>query len=122
MVESVGGVSLPIDVLAEPGFRLLADQLDLLLQRHKPKMFVLTPFSNPCGSLYTESELYAIVAVLKKFPDVIVLVDNIYHQLNYNGVALTRFTALAGERLFNQTISIEGTVKSHSLRMAIAYV
>src|SRR5690606_27969662 len=40
---------------------------------------------NPTGAVYTKEELAALAQVFVKYPDIIIVSDEIYEYINYNG-------------------------------------
>jgi aspartate aminotransferase len=45
-------------------------------------------FSSPCnpsGSVYSREELTALAKVLEKYPEIIVVADEIYEHINFSG-------------------------------------
>ncbi|MEK7765679.1 MAG: pyridoxal phosphate-dependent aminotransferase, partial [bacterium] len=53
----------------------------------RTKVLILNAPSNPAGSIYTAAELQALAAVLRDFPRVWVISDEIYDALTYAGPA-----------------------------------
>ena len=47
-------------------------------------MILCSP-SNPTGSVYSKEELAGLAAVLAKYPQVVVIADEIYEHINYIG-------------------------------------
>lgn len=51
----------------------------------KTRMFIFNSPHNPTGKVFTKSELEQIAAVLRKYPDVVVIADEVYEYLVFNG-------------------------------------
>ncbi|MEG2514386.1 MAG: aminotransferase class I/II-fold pyridoxal phosphate-dependent enzyme, partial [Bacteroidaceae bacterium] len=51
----------------------------------KTKAIILCSPSNPTGSVYSKAELKGLVEVLVKYPNIIVIADEIYEHINYIG-------------------------------------
>ena len=67
---------------------------------------------NPTGSVYTRDELQALVDVIAKYPDVIVLSDEIYEHINYTG----EFTSMASfPEIADRTVIINGVSKAYAM-------
>lgn len=84
MVKLADGVPVYIYTGIEQDFKITPKQLEEAITP-KTKALILCSPSNPTGSLYTKSELEAIVEVLKKYPQVYVIADEIYEHINYVG-------------------------------------
>ncbi|MDE6465980.1 MAG: aminotransferase class I/II-fold pyridoxal phosphate-dependent enzyme, partial [Duncaniella sp.] len=76
------------------------------------RMLLLCSPSNPTGSVYSREELQAIVDVLAKHPDVMVLADEIYEHINFTG----SFTSLAAfPEIADRVILINGVSKAYAM-------
>ena len=51
----------------------------------KTKMFMFSSPCNPSGSVYSKDELAALAEVFRKYPDVLILSDEIYEYINFVG-------------------------------------
>jgi aspartate aminotransferase len=82
MVKLAGGVPVTVKAGIESDFKITPQQLDDAITP-KTKVFLFSSPSNPTGSLYSIDELEALAAVFRKYPEVIVLSDEIYELINY---------------------------------------
>ena len=82
MVKVAGGKVVPIMTRYEDRYCLTAEQLRNALTE-KTRMLILCSPNNPTGSVYSYEELAAIVDVLRDWPNVVVLSDEIYSALVY---------------------------------------
>lgn len=87
------------------------DRLDALLTP-KTKMLVLNTPHNPTGKVFSRRELEGIAAVLKKHPHVLVLADEVYEFMAYDGLAHERIASFPG--MFDRTISLFSAGKTFS--------
>jgi len=71
-----------VDTSAQTGFKVTPAALDAAIT-DKTKWLMLNSPGNPSGAVYSEEELKAIAAVLKKHPHVWVLSDDMYEHLIY---------------------------------------
>lgn len=109
MVAMLGGEVVGIP-LAAPDFTLTPAQLKETLAAHpKAKALVLNYPSNPTGVTYAADELQALADVLKE-TDLVVIADEIYSELLYNG----SHTSLA-KFLPGQTLVLNGASKSGAM-------
>ncbi len=82
MVKVAGGKVVPIQTKYENRYCLTAEELRAALSE-KTRMLILCSPNNPTGSVYSYEELAAIVDVLREYPQVAVLSDEIYNALVY---------------------------------------
>lgn len=78
----------------------------------KTKMLVLNTPHNPTGKVLSRTELEQIAQVLQRHPHVIVLSDEVYEFMTYNGLRHERIASLPG--MFDRTISLFSAGKSFS--------
>ena len=71
-----------IEAGLEQDFKITPDQLEASIT-DKSKLFVLNSPSNPTGSVYSESEIKALGEVLKKYPQVLTISDDIYEHIRW---------------------------------------
>lgn len=96
----------------ENNFKVTVAQLEAV-RTDKTKVLVLNTPSNPTGMIYTAEELLAIGnwAVAH---DILILADDIYGRLVYNGNKFTPISSLS-EEIRKQTVVINGVSKSYSM-------
>ena len=111
MVKLAEGVVVPVDTKYEDRYCLTPEQLKKALTK-KTRMIILCSPNNPTGSVYSASELEALVAVLRDFPDVFILSDEIYNSLSY-GVTPTSFSYFPD--LAERLIIINGVSKAYAM-------
>jgi aspartate aminotransferase len=80
MVEISGGKPRAIETQAKDRFKLTAELLRASVTS-KTKLLILCSPSNPTGIAYTKDELRSLAEVLKSFPDLWILSDDIYNRL-----------------------------------------
>lgn len=83
VIDFIGARSVPIQLREENQFRLDVDEL-ISLVTPKTRMIVINSPQNPTGSVLTEEDLRAIADISIK-NDIIVLSDEIYSRIIYNG-------------------------------------
>lgn len=88
MVKVAGGKVIPVQTQYENRYCLTADELRGALTE-KTRMLILCSPNNPTGSIYSYEELKALVAVLREYPEVTVLSDEIYDALVYECLELS---------------------------------
>ena len=84
MVKLAEGKSVIVPAGIEQDFKITPAQLEAAITP-KTKGLILCSPSNPTGSVYTKEELAGLAAVLAKYPQVIIIADEIYEHINYIG-------------------------------------
>lgn len=105
-----GGDSVFVDTSAD-GFVLTPEALDHQLQGHPEiKLLMLNYPNNPTGTTYSKDQVKGLAEVLRKYPDVYILSDEIYGDLVYDGEHYSMV-----EELPNRTILLAGASKSYAM-------
>ena len=86
MVKLAGGTVVPVLTRFEDDYCLTPDQLRAAITP-RTRMLILCSPNNPTGSVYSADQLSALVDVLRSFPDIIILSDEVYDQLIYTSFA-----------------------------------
>ena len=73
----------------------------------KTKWLMLNSPSNPTGAVYSRSDLEALAEVLRDFPNVWVLSDDIYEHLVYGDVEFKTMAEVAPD-LASRVLTING--------------
>ncbi|MCM3389039.1 pyridoxal phosphate-dependent aminotransferase [Ureibacillus chungkukjangi] len=111
-VKLAGGVPVYVESTSEQNFKITADQLRNAVTP-KTKAVIINSPSNPSGMVYTREELAALAEVAVE-KDILIVSDEIYEKLLYNG--LEHFSvASISEEVKVRTILINGVAKSHSM-------
>ena len=92
-------------------FKVNAKQIDDAISE-KTKMIIINSPNNPSGSIYNEKELYEIASVIKKYPNVFVLSDEIYEHINY-GTKHVSFASIEG--MYDRTVTVNGIAKAFAM-------
>ncbi|MBR6896243.1 MAG: pyridoxal phosphate-dependent aminotransferase [Lactococcus sp.] len=111
-VKMVGGRPVFAVGTQETDFKVTVAQLDVL-KTDKTRVLLLNSPSNPTGMIYTSAELTEIGnwAVAH---DVLILADDIYGRLVYNGNNFTPISTLS-DAIKAQTIIINGVSKTYAM-------
>ena len=92
-------------------FKVSAKQIDDAISE-KTKMIIINSPNNPSGSIYNEKELHEIASVIKKYPNVFVLSDEIYEHINY-GTKHVSFASIEG--MYDRTVTVNGIAKAFAM-------
>jgi aspartate aminotransferase len=112
IVRLAGGEMKLIHTTFESGFKLSPQDIEKNVSA-KTKVFILNSPSNPTGATYTPDEIRALAAALEKYPDLLVVTDDIYEKLAYGTEVLN--IATASEKLRPRTVVINGLSKAYSM-------
>jgi aspartate aminotransferase len=112
IVRLAGGTMKLILTTFESGFKLSPQDIENNVSG-KTKVFILNSPSNPTGATYTPDEIRALAVALEKFPDLLIVTDDIYEKLAYGTEVLN--IATASEKLRPRTVIINGLSKAYSM-------
>ncbi len=104
------GVPVAVDTYAEDEYRLRPDMLEKSITS-KSKVLILTYPNNPTGGIMRQEDLQALVDIIIK-NDLIVISDEIYSELTYNGkhVSIAAFPGMK-----DRTIVFNGFSKAFAM-------
>jgi aspartate aminotransferase len=98
---------------ANEGFRLTADRLARAITPNTRWIFLNLP-SNPAGAVYSDDDLVALGAVLQTAPRVLVLSDEIYEHILFDGRKFRSFAAACPD-LWDRTLTVNGVSKAYAM-------
>lgn len=113
MVTVLGGKSVLVHTDEKTDFKLTP----ALLRQHlnsRTKVFILNSPSNPTGAVYSKEELTALVQVLKEFPNTVILSDEIYEKLIFDGQKHYSIASLDSE-IASRTVVVNGMSKAYAM-------
>ncbi len=112
IVKLAEGVPVEVKTSIETGFKMTPEQLEAAITP-KTKMLWYSSPCNPSGAIYSEEELRALADVLKKYPQIIVLSDEIYEHINYTDkphASMAQF-----EDMYDRVITVNGVSKAFAM-------
>jgi aspartate aminotransferase len=113
MTKLLGGVPITVECPETSGFRLTPDLLENAITPKTKWLFLNTP-GNPSGAVYSEADLKALGAVLAKHPQVLILSDEIYEHILFDGRSFVSF-GLACPELKDRSLIVNGVAKSYAM-------
>ncbi len=113
MVKLLGGVPVMAECPAEAGFRLTPQVLEAAITPRTKWLFLNMP-GNPSGAVYSEADLKALGALLARHPNVLVLSDEIYEHIIFEGRAFVSF-GKACPGLKDRTLIVNGVSKAYAM-------
>ena len=111
IVKLAEGVPVEVPTSVETNFKITPQQLETAITP-KTKMIWYSSPCNPSGMVYSKEELRALADVLKKYPDIIVVSDEIYEHINFVG----DHASMAGfEDMYDRTVTVNGVSKAFAM-------
>lgn len=112
MVKLCGGVPVFVNTDEDNGFQLKADDIRGLIDRETKVLIINSP-GNPTGSVYPKQDLEEI-ARLAIEKDIVVISDEIYEKLIYDGEKHFSIASVS-EEMYDRTILINGMSKAFAM-------
>ena len=111
IVQLAEGVPVEVETSLESNFKMTPEQLEAAITP-KTKMIWYSSPCNPSGSIYSKEELRALADVLQKYPQIIVVSDEIYEHINYVGghASMAQF-----EDMYDRTVTVNGVAKAFAM-------
>jgi aspartate aminotransferase len=105
----------PVFVMTDEanGYKITPAQLEAAITP-KTKLFVLNSPSNPTGMVYSSAEIKALAEVILRHEQVLVVSDEIYEKIIYDGAKHFSIGAVSSE-MFARTIISSGFAKAYSM-------
>ena len=110
-VVFAGGTPVAVTTYQKDDFRLTADSLEKAITP-RSKLLILPYPNNPTGAIMEKHDLEQIARVVERH-DLLVISDEIYSELIYDGHVHVSFAALEG--MYSRTITINGFSKAFAM-------
>tara|TARA_B100000795_G_scaffold198261_1_gene152128 strand:- start:3141 stop:4334 length:1194 start_codon:yes stop_codon:yes gene_type:complete len=111
MVKMAEGTPIVIEATVEADFKVSAQQVEEAITS-KTKAFLFSTPCNPTGSVYNRAELAELVTVFEKHPNLIIISDEIYEHINFQGehVSIGQF-----ESIKDRVVTVNGVSKGFAM-------
>ncbi|MBU2018694.1 MAG: pyridoxal phosphate-dependent aminotransferase [Bacteroidetes bacterium] len=111
MVKVAEGTPVIVSAGIEQDFKVTAEQLQKAITS-KTKLLVFSSPCNPTGSVYKSNELKAIADVLAQHPQIVIIADEIYEHIRFEGehVSIASF-----ENIYPQVVTVNGVSKAWAM-------
>lgn len=113
MTVLCGAVPVIIEAGIQQNFKILPSQLAAAITPATKLLMLNTP-SNPTGVAYTRAELAALGKVLKDYPNVLIMSDDIYEHVWWSKEPFANIL-MACPELYDRTIVINGVSKAYAM-------
>ncbi|BBA17221.1 pyridoxal phosphate-dependent aminotransferase [Blattabacterium cuenoti] len=111
MVNICESCPVIIPTFMDKNFKINPEQLENAITS-KTKLFIFSTPCNPTGSIYSYKELKDLSEIIKKYPKIMILSDEIYEHICYSG----KHTSIAGfSDIYHQVITVNGLSKAFSM-------
>jgi aspartate/methionine/tyrosine aminotransferase len=111
LVRSVGAVPVSVTLRQDRGFRVDPEELGRLVTP-RTRLLILNSPANPTGGVLTREDLEGIAALAERH-DLLLLSDEIYGRITYEGAEHVSISGLPG--MAERTIVIDGFSKAYAM-------
>lgn len=112
MIRFLDAKAVPLPLREENDFALDVDELAGLLD-DSTRLLVLNSPSNPCGGVLPSEDVDKLADVLRKYPDLWILTDEIYSRILYDG--MKHDSLLRHEDLRHRIVLLDGFSKTYAM-------
>lgn len=111
LVKLNDGVPIEVPTTIATDFKMTPEQLEAAITPRTKMLWYSSP-CNPSGSVYSKEELRALADILMKYPDIIVVSDEIYEHINFSGehASMAQFADM-----YNRTVTVNGVSKAFAM-------
>jgi len=113
IVQLAGATPVIIACGIAQGFKLLPAQLEAAITP-KTKWLIFNSPSNPTGAAYSRAEIAALGEVLLRHPQVMIMADDIYEHIIYDGFDFSTLAEVT-PGLFDRTLTVNGASKAYAM-------
>ncbi len=111
MVKMAGAVPVVIPTSIENDYKFTPEELAAYITPRTRMMIYSSP-CNPSGTVFSESEIRALAAVVETNPRMLVISDEIYEHINYEGA---NFSMGSIPSVYEQVITVNGVAKGWAM-------
>jgi len=109
----VGALPVLVPCAPEHDFLLAPEALEQAITERSKALVLCSP-NNPTGSTYGERELAALAEVVRRHPQLWIIVDEIYAELCYDGFVAPSLCQVAPD-LSERLVIVDGVSKTHAM-------
>jgi aspartate aminotransferase len=112
MVRLAGADPIFVQTKEENGWKITRDDFENAMTP-RTKMIIINSPNNPTGAVYTREEIEGIAAVAAE-EEILILADEIYEKLVYDGLEHVSIASL-GPEFYDLTITVNGFSKAYAM-------
>ncbi|OFY94579.1 MAG: aspartate aminotransferase, partial [Bacteroidetes bacterium RIFOXYB2_FULL_35_7] len=111
LVKLARGINVLVEAGIDQDFKVTPEQIEKAITP-RTKLFLFSSPSNPTGAAYTKEELKAIAEVFARHEQVLIISDEIYEHINFNGAheSIAQFDFIK-----DRVILINGVSKGYAM-------
>lgn len=111
IAKVAGGKCVYVPAKIENDFKITPEQLKAAITP-KTKLIMFSSPSNPTGMLYSKEELRGIAEVVKEHPQIVIMADEIYEHINFQGQheSIAQFDFIK-----DQVVTVNGVAKGFAM-------
>ena len=113
IIKLCGGKPKVLNTTRKEGFSINTERLEKLITS-KTKWIILNSPNNPTGVIYSPETIRKLVMLLRKYPDIWILSDEIYEKLNFSTEKNLSILHL-DEKLKERTLVVNGFSKGYCM-------
>jgi aspartate aminotransferase len=113
MAVLAGGVPVPVDCPQQAGFKLSPEDLEAAITP-RTRWVILNFPNNPTGAACSRAEMRALADVLLRHPHVMVLTDDMYEHLLYDGFEFCTIAEVE-PALRDRVLTVNGVSKTYAM-------
>ena len=111
IVKLAEGVPVEVPTSIESDFKMTPEQLEGAITSRTKMIWFSSP-CNPSGSVYSEEELEGLAGVLRNYPEILVVSDEIYEHINFR----SKHASIAKmDGMYERTITVNGVSKAFAM-------
>ena len=112
MINYTGAKAVPINMLENKGFLINPEKIISLINNNT-RLLILNNPNNPTGAFTEKNKIDQLAEGLKKFPNVVILSDEIYSRQIFDGKKMPTFFDYPD--LYDRLIVLDGWSKAYSM-------
>ncbi len=112
VIRFSGATPVPIELHEADGFTFDPDQV-LSQINERTRLIILNSPANPTGGVYSREQIERLVEGLEQWPDIVILSDEIYSRILYEGLEHTSW--LNYPQLRDRLIVLDGWSKTYAM-------
>jgi aspartate aminotransferase len=113
IVAFAGGVPVFVEGPATQNYKITAAQLEAAITPRTRWVMINSP-SNPSGAAYSADELKALAEVLVRYPEIMILTDDMYEHVWYADTPFATILQVCPQ-LYDRTLTVNGCSKAYSM-------
>ncbi len=111
MIRFCGARPVPMPLLERNNYHPDLNDLAKKITK-RTRLIILNSPNNPCGSILSRDEIVTLGKIIKDYPDLYVLSDEVYKDILYDG---SHVSIAAQPGMASRTIILDGLSKSHAM-------